>query len=209
MIKSARALQRTLWNNAFFWHLSRETLDVLCGLYKRRIEAIEQLNIFGGDPSVLDLGCGVGMFAGITKGYYLGIDFNQRYINYAGKRRYTAKKHFQCFDLRGAWDTDRSFDIILIADLFHHLNKEECVGLLKKCSGLDAKYLICYDLILSGRERFIDKLVIKFDPGRNFMHRDSVDRMLQECRYEVIKREDVRAGLLRDDLIVCRLIKNT
>ena len=77
---------KKILNNPTLWNLSRYFLDITWGLYRKRIAFLQDLGIFSDNPSVLDIGCGIGLFADITKGHYVGIDSNYQVINCANKR---------------------------------------------------------------------------------------------------------------------------
>jgi trans-aconitate methyltransferase len=78
---------------------------------------------------VLDVGCGPGTNTmHFTHADYLGIDFNERYIQEA-RRRHGRK--FVIADVRNyhAAPEDR-FDFVLANSFLHHLNTEDVLGIL-------------------------------------------------------------------------------
>ncbi|OHB58193.1 MAG: hypothetical protein A2173_03565, partial [Planctomycetes bacterium RBG_13_44_8b] len=170
---------KKILNNSTLWNLSRYFLDITCGLYRKRIAFLRDLGIFSDNNSVLDIGCGTGLFADITEGHYIGIDSNCHSINYANKRRYKGKKEFRCVDLKVLEKEKQMFDIILIVDVLHHLDDKNCIDLLKASAGLTKKYLINYDVVLRENATVIQKWFMKHDNGANFRYLGEFNKLFQ------------------------------
>ncbi len=84
---------------------------------------------------VLDVACGPGtntkFFANTD---YLGIDFNERYIEHARKR---FGRNFVVADVRNyVTAPDDRFDFILVNSFLHHLNTHDVVGILTHLKSL-------------------------------------------------------------------------
>ena len=74
-------------DNPVVWEVSRIGLNLSFGLYRKRMQRMRDWGVLQANPSVLDIGCGIGQYANVTEGDYLGVDFNQRYIDYAHSKR--------------------------------------------------------------------------------------------------------------------------
>ena len=81
------------------------------------------------NQTVLDVACGPGAFSGLFGAdVYVGVDINQRYIEYA-QRRYRGT--FHVMDARYIEFSDDSFDGVLVYGLLHHLNDDDAREVLK------------------------------------------------------------------------------
>jgi len=196
-----------IFNNLYLWDLSRYFLDLTCGLYKKRIKFIKDLELFKDTYSVLDIGCGTGLFAEITHGYYVGIDSNSRNIERANKKSYKEAKIFRCIDISVLEKEKAKFDITLIVDVLHHLDSRECINLLKDSAKITKKYLINFDIVLKKDQPFIEKWFIKHDQGKNFRSLDDFNRLFQASGYRIIKHCDMKLGYLSTHFTLCCLDK--
>lgn len=75
------------------------------------------------ETSVLDLGCGTGVTAGVVTGRYSGVDINPDYIDTA-QRRYPHAKFFT-MDCSRLGFPDASFDLATTIATTHHLTDAE------------------------------------------------------------------------------------
>lgn len=137
----------TLLDNPAVWEATRLSLDLVFSFYKRRMERIAAWGLLKDNPSILDLGCGIGQFSSITGGGYLGLDMNERYIHYARRRNRRPNCSFQCADAATLARAGSKFDGILIVDLLHHLSDAECAEVLKTASRLARKWVVNFEPI--------------------------------------------------------------
>jgi SAM-dependent methyltransferase len=114
---------------------------------------------------VLDVGCGPGTnvrhFAGAD---YLGIDFNERYIDSARRRHH---RNFLVADVRNhRFATGERFDFILANSFLHHLNTEDVFGILSDLRPLLAKdgHLHSMELVMP-ENRSIARQLALWDRG--------------------------------------------
>lgn len=187
------------------WHLSRYCLDFTCGLYRKRKAFLRTLGIFTNNPSVLDIGCGTGLFANVTEGDYIGIDSNYNIIECAKKKEYKGKKTFRCVDLQTLESEKAMFDVILIVDVLHHLDDDTCIDLLKASSRLTKKYLVNYDVVLGEKVNTIQRWFMRHDNGANFRYLDEFNKLFPKSGYKIIKSQDINLGYLSTHLTVCCL----
>jgi N-acetylglucosaminyldiphosphoundecaprenol N-acetyl-beta-D-mannosaminyltransferase len=141
------------------WDLSRFFLDLTCGLYRKRIALLKASGLVKDNASVLDIGCGTGLFAEVTQGDYLGIDLNHRSITRAMKKKFKTKKTFRCVDLNLVQKELPKFDVILIADVLHHLDNQGCVDLLKTSLKLTNKYLVSFEPVFKKELTLLEKCI--------------------------------------------------
>lgn len=71
-------------DNPKTWHFIRKMLDIAFGLYSKRMDVIRNFGVIT-SMSTLDVACGTGQYSILTKGNYLGIDLDKKYIEYANK----------------------------------------------------------------------------------------------------------------------------
>jgi len=114
---------------------------------------------------VLDVGCGPGTntqhFAQVD---YLGIDFNQRYIESARRRH---KRDFVVADVRDYRATPgEQFDFVLANSFLHHLNTEDVLGILSHLRSLltEDGHVHALELVMP-EERSIARLLAQWDRG--------------------------------------------
>lgn len=100
-------------DNVWVWNLFRAILDRFFGMYRKSIQRMREFGVEE-TMSVIDVGCGTGHYSQLTKGEYLGIDSDCRYIDAAKKRYGTEKKQFVCFRLQDMDFGGRSFDVTLL-----------------------------------------------------------------------------------------------
>jgi SAM-dependent methyltransferase len=79
--------------------------------------------------SVLDVGCGPGTNTGSFKGVseYLGVDLDERYVEYARQRH---GREFRVADVTSDIPSSSKFDLILMNSLMHHLDDAGVAHLL-------------------------------------------------------------------------------
>ena len=147
--------------------------------------------------SVLDLGCGTGVTAGVVAGRYSGVDINPSYIDTA-QRRYPHAKFFamDCSKLDFA---DASFDLATTIATTHHLTDAELESMaleaLRVIRPGGAFHII--DAILPLNKRaYAKEFFFRMDRGRFPRQLDELVRVVSR-RASVVKRR-VLHGPLHD-----------
>jgi len=104
-------------------------LDVAFGLYRKRMAVLASWGLPGDGAAVLDVGCGTGQYSRLPHASYLGLDFDERLIEFASRRRGDATTEFRAADANTLSDAT-TYDVVLIVDALHHLSDEELATLL-------------------------------------------------------------------------------
>jgi 2-polyprenyl-3-methyl-5-hydroxy-6-metoxy-1,4-benzoquinol methylase len=130
------------------WETTRWGLDLSFGLYRRRIATLRGWGVLTSDTSVLDVGCGIGSYASLTTGRYLGVDMNPRYIDYARRRQTSPNASFRCASVDELVQESMSFDIVLMVDVLHHLTDEACQALLVSASHIARTAIVSFEPVL-------------------------------------------------------------
>lgn len=138
---------KTVHDNPVVWEATRLGFELIFSLYKKRIRRIADWGLLKDNPSILDLGCGIGQFSSITGGDYLGLDMNERYIDYARRRNRRPNCSFQCADAATLAHAEARFDGVIIVDLLHHLSDTECGKVLMTASKLARKWVVNFEPI--------------------------------------------------------------
>jgi len=152
-------------------------------------------NPTGNVRRVLDVACGPGtntkFFAGAD---YLGIDFNERYIQ-AARKRYG--RNFVVADVRKyeAAPADR-FDFVLVNSFLHHLNTNDALGILTHLKSLltDDGHIHVLELVLPEKPS-IARLLAHWDRGK-FARSLKEWRKLFEGLFEPVVFEPYRLTVL-------------
>jgi SAM-dependent methyltransferase len=145
---------------------------------------------------ILDVGCGPADILDLLPDvHYVGIDANPSYIE-AARQRYGERGEFHAMDVREASFPDRSFDLVSVVGLLHHLDD----------AGVEVVFrLAARVLVEGGRMVTLDNAI---EPGQNrvarwVIERDRGAQVRSTERYAELARpffEGVRATT-REDLL--------
>jgi SAM-dependent methyltransferase len=183
-----------LLNSAFAWEALRITLDAGFGLYRRRIATLNRWGVLEGGPSVLDIGCGIGQYARVTSGAYLGVDLTERYIEHARRRfRHESDREFRAADVTTLEGESRRFDIVLMVDFLHHLDDPTCVSLLQTAARLSRRHVISLEPVTEQYNR-IGRWIIDHDRGDHMRSLSSYRELLESSPMVVERSEELRLG---------------
>lgn len=156
--------------------LDKFFMDVIISDYLRRIaennfhvisNIIKAELCSGGRGTILDIGCGSGMFSLLfDENNYTGLDISERCIAYAKKRR---KRNFMVMNATSLTFPDAYFKNILIFGVLHHLPDREAKAVLSEASRVfsgDGKILIIEDIPTLSRFNILGKMMHYFDLGK-------------------------------------------
>jgi SAM-dependent methyltransferase len=183
-------------NNPLVWEASRIGLDVAFGLYRRRMQLLRRWGVLDGEPSVLDIGCGIGQYANVTAGDYLGIDLEGRYIEYARRRRGGPRREFRRADVTSLVDEQRAFDVVLMVDLLHHLDVPTCDTLLATAARLTRRHLVSFEPVPEQRNR-AGQWIVDHDRGDHVRPLAELEALFARSPLTVARAEDLMLGPIR------------
>ena len=189
----ARFVPWRLLSNPFVWELSRRGLDLAFGLYRRRIRLMREWNLLAGNPSVLDVGCGIGSYARITEGRYVGVDLDEAYIAYARKRHRRPNQSFECMDAGALEATNETFDLVLVIDLLHHLPDDRASRLLEVAGRLTTGRVLCLEPI-SDQPKALARWIRDRDRGEHMRSRVELQDVLERAPLTILRQQDLPIG---------------
>ena len=94
-----------------------------------------------GKRTILEIGCSTGntafAFSEIPELDYVGLDIDPVVIAYA-KKKFRNKPNFQfiCQDVQTFSQTNRRFDLVLLAGVLHHVGDSDGIALLQACKAM-------------------------------------------------------------------------
>jgi SAM-dependent methyltransferase len=135
--------------------------------FKPRFFAITEVIGNHQNPRILDLGCGTGLF---KKYYpacvYVGIDNNQRYIDYAQEHR---SGQFILGDILTLekYVAPHAFDYVILNGVLHHLHGAQATHLMKTLGSFlnHTGRIIVVDHLYDTTLNQINKLLLRLDRG--------------------------------------------
>lgn len=146
------------------WEASRVALDLGFGLYRRRRALLARWGLLEGDPSILDIGSGIGQYASLTGGRYLGVDLNCPYVEHARRRRGDEQHAFRCVDAAELVAEGESFDLVLMVDFLHHLADDDVVPVLRTAGELASGHVVSLEPVTEQANR-VGRWFIENDRG--------------------------------------------
>jgi SAM-dependent methyltransferase len=148
------------------WEASRVVLDLAFGLYRRRRAVLRQWGLLDGEPSVLDIGCGIGQYASLTAGRYVGVDLNSAYVEHARRRRGDGTHVFRSVDAAELVAEGERFDLVLMVDFLHHLPDEAAVSVLRTAGELTTGHVVSLEPVTEQGNR-VGRWFIEHDRGEH------------------------------------------
>ncbi len=191
-----------IFDNPWTWELIRNFLDLIFGLYKNRFRKISKEWKIGNKLSVLDIGCGIGQYSKITSSTYLGVDLNNRYIDYCKKKFISENnKSFRCADVTSLLDEESKFDIVLMVDFLHHIPDEISKKILNTASLLANQYIICFEPIKE-QSNFLGKLIIDNDRGEYIRSLSDLHELFKNTNCKIIESSELQTGPIKSRAIL-------
>ncbi|MBI5797805.1 methyltransferase domain-containing protein [Candidatus Woesearchaeota archaeon] len=168
----------------------------LLGGKKKMFSAIQEAVALEDGESLLDVGCGPGELSQLFGSAYAGLDYSQRYVDYASKK-YAGKKFFQGNVLDYSLQ-EKSYDIVLLASFIHHFSDEEVDFVLKNAARVARKRVVLLEPCPTGN--IFGKFLLKMDRGA---HVRSVLRQKEfiEKYFQDVKVKEFSSGLYNLSLL--------
>lgn len=151
-------------------------------LYRKIVESLPS---FIEGKNVLDLGCGTSIIISYLKPEkYLGLDMNEKYLEFAKSRFKKGSYIFKREDLRYLKLPKQNFDLVFTMNVFHHLDSKTVAGILDKIKKWNKyKYLVIVDCHPTGVLKSIFTLL---DAGGFPRELKQLDKLIS--RYFKIKK---------------------
>ena len=182
-----------LLDHPMLWEFSRLSLDRMFGVYSSRIRLMREWRCLEGNPSVLDLGCGIGHYSSITRGRYLGVDLNERYLEHARRRRPRQGAEYRCADVTVVATQEAAFDLVLIVDVLHHLPNTQCLRLLRAASALAPRHVVSFEPV-SWQPNPLGRLLVHNDRGKYVRSLGDLHQLFQESGLRVAQSSQLWLG---------------
>jgi SAM-dependent methyltransferase len=155
--------------------------------------------------SILDLGCSTGIagqaICDITKQKYIGIDIDQKYINFAKKT--CPGVDYRVMDGRKLEFSDHFFDIVMFVGVLHHMDDQTaqaCIKEVRRTLKPDGVLLIAEPVFTPNS--LISNLFLSIDRGQHI--RESSDYLKLVMDFELVRRRYFRLSLHRFISVVAR-----
>jgi len=185
------------------WEFSRIGLNLAFGLYRKRIRAMDNWGGLKDSPSILDLGCGIGQYASVTEGAYLGIDLNERYIKYACRRHRRPNQVFRCTDITSLNEEKRTFDLVLMVDFLHHIPNEQCLCILTAASRLAERNILSFEPV-TYQPHSLGRWIVENDRGNYVRPLEKLHALYEDSGLTIVKSVELSLGPINTRAILCR-----
>jgi len=190
-------------DNPLVWQIGRKGLDLLLGIYRKRGRVLADWRLLDQELSFLDLGCGIGQFSRFVKGEYLGVDYNERYVEYAKRKYGGPDTEFRCVDATQLSEEQSTYDVVLMVGLLHHLTDPEARCALDTVRSLSRKYVAVFDPV---REQpgAIGDWFVAHDRGRYIRTAADLRALIEASGLAVIEDAPLRLGPIATRALLAR-----
>jgi SAM-dependent methyltransferase len=175
------------------WEASRAGLDLAFGLYRRRRALLRRWGLLEGAPRVLDIGCGIGQYASVTAGEYVGVDLNRRFVEHARRRRGDERHEFRCVDAAELLVEGQRFDLVLMVDFLHHLPDATAESVLATAGQLASGRVVVLEPVTEQHNR-VGRWFIDNDRGEHMRAHASLLSLFDRAGLTVEADEELRLG---------------
>ena len=175
------------------WEASRVGLDLAFGLYRRRRALLRTWGLLDGAPRVLDIGCGIGQYAAITTGEYVGVDLDRGYVEHARRRRGDGRRRFRCVDAAELVTETERFDIVLMVDFVHHLPDGIAESVLATARELASGRIVVLEPVREQHNR-VGRWFVDHDRGAHMRPHAALLALLERAGVTVEADEELRLG---------------
>src|SRR5262249_44046272 len=185
------------------WQASRWLLNAAFGLYRKRFHLLRRWGALDGEPSVLDIGCGIGQYAGITSGPYLGVDLNERYLRCAARKYRNTDRAFPCADVTGLWQEEKPYNLVLMVVSLHHTPDEGGVRIRRAAVQLSDRHVVSFEPVRE-QGNWLGRWIIDHDRGDFIRPLADLHRLFERAGLPAGENFDLYLGPLRTRAILCR-----
>ena len=192
-----------LLDQPIIWESSRVGLNFAFGLYRKRFAVMRDWGLLADNPSMIDIGCGIGQYANVTQGRYLGIDMNEPYIVHARKRHRRPNQSFRCEDVTVLLDEKITFDLVLMVDFLHHLSEAQCHHLLTVAAGLAEQYVISFEPIIY-QPHPLGRWIVENDRGCCVRSLENLHQLFPKSGLEICDSAALRLGPINTRAILAK-----
>jgi len=161
MNKGARELLDSIGSNPYFFNF----LQKVCNLGDLKEEVSLRLKAEPGE-SILDVGCGTGLYSVLAKGRYVGLDLNGSYIKYARTKYKSGNKKFIVEDVTRLSLGEEMFDKTLYIAMLHHFDEADNIKILNRISSVTKKMVLILDAALPDNPTAAQKFFLKVERGQ-------------------------------------------
>lgn len=147
--------------------------------------------------SVLDCGCGTGIFAScFPESAYVGIDISRDYI--ARARQQHPKHRFRVMDATDLQFPDESFEAVIISGVVHHMETSLATGMLSEIGRLlkpAGKLLMWEDVATRSPWNIVGQLAHRLDVGDYIRPAFEYARLLDR-HFQLISAQPMTSGFM-------------
>jgi|SRR3989344_2681206 len=156
---------------------------------------------------ILDVGCGTGMFCGITDKKYVGVDTVPSFIEYAIKKYGSKNKKFILMNATNIIFKAKEFDAVILVDFIHHIPNDVVVNILKNAANVSKKVII-WDAI--PQKNFVSQIFYALDRGKYMRSlNEQIELVRNSARLKVVKVAEFRSfpWIYLHSIIICEPTK--
>jgi len=183
-----RLIHRVVENSAFFFYARTH-------FYWGTMSHVRAALDLRPGERLLDVGCGSGMGAGLTKGTYVGIDNEMKYLSFARHRLRDRPTH--AFVKMSAFELgffDGAFDKAVMMNVAHHLEERVLDCFLEQLTRVVRKKMVILDHA-PDRDNAVSGWLLSHDRGEYIRPRPELRRILD--RHWAVEKEEAFFNLER------------
>jgi|APSaa5957512535_1039671.scaffolds.fasta_scaffold36638_2 SAM-dependent methyltransferase len=169
-----KRIQTKIFSNPFLYHYLRYLFS-----FGLRTKDVTSFLDSQSNDNILDIGCGIGYYSQFVKNAkYIGVDFNESYIDLATNRYGTEKITFEVKDiLNESFNNNFIFNKGLLIGILHHFSDSDVNILLDKIKKTSIDFLVIQDPFYS-RWHLINNLLCYFDRGKYVRRIDEYNHLI-------------------------------
>lgn len=175
MHKALRSLLDSIGSNPhlFVWLQKISNL----GSFRKPVSGVLRAGL---EESIIDVGCGAGMYSTLAKCRYMGIDLNESYIKYAQSKYSGLNKEFVAGDILKLNFGSEIFDKALYLAMLHHFSEQENLLILRKISAVISKMVVILDAVIPERPTAMQKLFLSVERGKYLRSVEEQQRIIEQ-----------------------------